>query len=87
MKLTLDRMGRIVVPKPLRERLALKPGDSLEVALEPDGLRLRPVALTPVLEKQDGILVCTSEVPLAAWDLGRFMEEERSRRSRELGGM
>ncbi len=43
MQLTLDRMSRIVVPKAIRDRFALKPGDDLELTLEADGIRLRPV--------------------------------------------
>ena len=33
--------GRIVIPAPIREAIGLKPGDTLEVSLEEDGLRLR----------------------------------------------
>ncbi len=87
MKLTLDKMSRMVVPKPLRDRFALKPGDELEVTVEADGIRLRPVVpLTPLAEKS-GILICTSELPAAVWDTGDFMESQREQRSRELGGM
>jgi AbrB family looped-hinge helix DNA binding protein len=44
MQITLDRMSRIVVPKAIRDRFALKPGDELEIsveldAIEPRGLR------------------------------------------------
>jgi AbrB family looped-hinge helix DNA binding protein len=31
MKVTLDTAGRIVVPKPLRQALGLKPGQPLEI--------------------------------------------------------
>jgi AbrB family looped-hinge helix DNA binding protein len=31
MKATLDAAGRIVVPKPLRQALGLKPGQSLDI--------------------------------------------------------
>ena len=41
MQITLDRMSRIVVLKAIRDRFALKPGDDLEMTLEPDGIRLR----------------------------------------------
>lgn len=87
MRLTLDKMSRVVVPKGLRDRFALKPGDSLEVTLEPDGIRLRPVQpLSPVAE-ENGILVCCSEVPSSAWDIGAFMDGQREERSREIGGV
>jgi len=33
--------GRVVIPAPIREAMGLKPGETLEVSLEEDGLRLR----------------------------------------------
>ena len=87
MKLTLDKMSRLVVPKPLRDRFALKPGDELEVTIEADGIRLRPALPAPALTEEHGILVCASEVPPSVWDLGVFIEGQRDERSRELGGI
>jgi AbrB family looped-hinge helix DNA binding protein len=82
IKLTLDKMSRLVVPKGLRDRFALKPGDALEVTLEPDGIRLRPVQPTSPIAEEDGILVCSSEVPPSAWDIGAYMDGQREQRSR-----
>jgi len=63
MQLTLDRMSRIVVPKAIRDRFALKPGDELEITIEADGIRLRPAVPASPLAEEAGILVCSSEVP------------------------
>ena len=87
MKLKLDKMNRLVLPKALRDRFALAPGHELEVSLEADGIRLRPVGAASALREKDGVLTCTSEVPTAAWDLGVFLEQERAGRSRQLGGV
>ncbi len=87
MTLTLDKLSRLVVPKALRERLALQPGDELEVSLEADSIRLRPVRPVSPLTEKDGILVCSSEVPTSAWDLGAFIEQQRDRRSQDVGGL
>lgn len=87
MKLTLDKMSRLVVPKPLRDRFALKPGDELEVTIEADGIRLRPAFPASPLAEVNGILVCSSELPPSAWDLGAFIEGQRDKRSREIGGI
>lgn len=80
-------MSRIVVPKAIRDRFALKPGDDLEITLEPDGIRLRPAVPASPLTEEDGILVCSSAVPPSAWDLGAFIEEQRNARSTEIGGL
>lgn len=87
MKLTLDKMSRLVIPKGLRDRFALKPGDSLEVTLEPDGIRLRPVQPSSPIAEEDGICVCSSEIPPSAWDMSAFIDGRRDQRSRELGGL
>ncbi len=87
MTLTLDKMSRLVVPKALRDRLALEPGDELEVSLEADSIRLRPVRPVSPLAENDGLLVCSSEVPSSAWDLGAFLEQQRDHRSRDIGGL
>jgi AbrB family looped-hinge helix DNA binding protein len=86
MKLKLDKVSRLVVPKPLRDRFALKTGDELEVSLELDGFRLRPVQAQPALTQEKGILVCASEVPASVWDLGEFLDHQRQQRASELGG-
>ncbi len=87
MTLTLDKMSRLVVPKPFRDRFSLKPGDELEVTLESDGIRLRPVVPVSPFAEANGILICASEVPAAVWDTADFIESQRTHRSRELGGM
>lgn len=87
MRLTLDKMSRLVVPKPLRDRFALAPGHELEVVVEADGFRLCPVHAAPALAAKNGLLVCTSELPPAAWDLGAFLDQERAQRSRQVGGV
>ena len=45
MNIALDRISLIVVPKAIRDRFGLKPGDNLEVIIETDGIHLRPAAL------------------------------------------
>lgn len=87
MQITLDRMSRIVVPKAIRDRFALKPGDELEITLEGDGIRLRPVAPASPLTEEGGLLVCSSAVPPSAWDIGAFLDEQRAARSTEIGGL
>jgi len=52
IKLTIDKSGRIVVPKPLRERLGLKPGTELEVLEQPSGVFLRMVEERPALVRR-----------------------------------
>ena len=57
MKLLIDRSGRIVVPKPLRERLGFRPDSEIEVVEEPGGLILRSLVEKPPMIKVDGFWV------------------------------
>jgi AbrB family looped-hinge helix DNA binding protein len=51
MRFTIDKSGRIVVPKRWRERLGLKPGTKLEALEQADGIFLRKVEEPPALVK------------------------------------
>jgi len=44
MTVRIDRAGRIVLPKPLRDRLALRSGTELEIHESAEGILLKPLA-------------------------------------------
>jgi AbrB family looped-hinge helix DNA binding protein len=55
MRATIDKAGRLVIPKQLRDHLGLSPG---EVEVTADGAALRVEPLTDdTLEQKDGLLV------------------------------
>jgi AbrB family looped-hinge helix DNA binding protein len=55
MRATIDKAGRLVIPKPLRDRLGLQPGE-VELVVDGAALRVEPVVGTG-LEERDGRLV------------------------------
>jgi len=55
MRTTIDRAGRLVIPKSLRDELGLVPGE-VEVTTEGAALRVEPVSSQDVVER-DGRLV------------------------------
>jgi AbrB family looped-hinge helix DNA binding protein len=79
MKLKMDAAGRIVVPKPLRERLGLRPDTELEAVEQSGGIFLRPVERGPSLIKVDGLWVHQGTAQNGAnWDrILRDIREER----------
>lgn len=56
-KLTLDKTGRIVLPKPLRDEMELVPGDTLELESSGEEITLRPVRGSVPLRRKHGIWV------------------------------
>lgn len=60
MEANIDGVGRIVVPKPLREALGLVAGSTVDLSLYGAGVQLVPAGRTARLETVDGVLVATS---------------------------
>jgi len=65
VRVIIDKAGRVVIPKPLREALQLEPGDSLELETVGEQITLRPVRGTGPLTKEQGVWVFHSGEPLA----------------------
>lgn len=57
MRIAVDRVGRIVIPKPLRDSLGIGPDSELEVLPDGAGIRLEPVRTLarPVTDSDDGL--------------------------------
>jgi AbrB family looped-hinge helix DNA binding protein len=84
MEATLDRFGRIVIPKQVRDDLGLSPGSVLKIEERAEGIVLKPVAESSPLVLKDGILVFTGEVE---GDLETVLRRGRDERSRRLAGL
>ena len=83
MKLLIDRSGRIVVPKRLRERLGFRPDSEIEVVEEPGGILLRPAQEKPSMVRVDGFWVHQGVAePGANWD--RVVEDVREERTQAV---
>lgn len=74
---TVDDVGRIVVPKALRDRLRLTPGTKVDVSEYGDGLHITPVSRTARLEERDGRLVAVSETPITDDDVLALVDAGR----------
>jgi len=79
MKVTIDAAGRIVVPKPLRDRYRLHEGSTLEIEEGASSFVLRPLTQIPAIVLRDGLLVYIGEVPRSVRqaDLVDDLREER----------
>lgn len=64
MVVTIDKAGRMVIPKPLRERLNLKPGSKLEAKIENGHFIADPITPKVYLKEQGGRLLAASDEPM-----------------------
>ena len=77
METTIDSVGRIVVPKALRDALGLQAGSTVDISRYGSGLQVVPSGRTARLGEKDGVLVATSttamddEAMFALIDAGR----------------
>jgi AbrB family looped-hinge helix DNA binding protein len=81
--LTLDKAGRVVLPKPVRDEMQLRPGDSLELESTEDRIVLRPRRGGSGLHKKQGIWVFSTGEPISAKATDETLRQMR--RERELG--
>lgn len=61
METTIDAVGRIVVPKALRDALGLVPGSTVDISRYGEGLQLVPAGRTARLVEEDGVLVASGD--------------------------
>lgn len=64
MEATIDSVGRIVVPKPLRDALGLSAGSTVDISRYGAGLQLTPTGRTARLTDEAGVLVATADTTI-----------------------
>lgn len=79
MQATITSKGQVTLPKPIRDRLHLRPGDKIDFLLDADG-NLRVVPVTAPVTALKGILR-RPEVPVTLEDMDRAIAKAAARRS------
>lgn len=64
MEAIIDKAGRVVVPKPIREALGLLPGTKVDISPYGAGVQLVPAGRTARLVDEGGQLVAAGETPV-----------------------
>lgn len=94
MDVTIDKFGRIVIPKPVRDALGLSAGTKLRLeTMESENgdqeIALRPEREQPpfVRKGRGNVLVYTGELVDPDLDIGDFIKEQREKRTRHIAGL
>jgi AbrB family looped-hinge helix DNA binding protein len=82
METTLDRFGRIIIPKNVRDDMGLEVGVVLQIETKGEKIVLQPVQGEPKIIAKKGILVFTGT---AVGDVGAALQEHRKRRLKKDG--
>ena len=86
MTLRIDKAGRIVLPKPVRERLGLKPGSALGLEELAEGVFLRPLHQRASLVEKAGLVMHMGQAP-SGFDWARLVEDHREERLQDVAGL
>ena len=85
-RLNIDKAGRVVLPKAMRDELQLEAGDQLELESSEDKIVLRPVRGSVPLRKKQGIWVFRADEPISAGAIANvFKQVRRERDQNNLG--
>jgi AbrB family looped-hinge helix DNA binding protein len=77
----VDRFGRIVIPKKIREDFNLEAGTQIRFEESEQGIVLKPVHGEPNLHWKDGVLVFSGS---AMGNLSEALEKHREDRARNI---
>jgi AbrB family looped-hinge helix DNA binding protein len=86
MKTTIDRAGRLVVPKPIRDAAGIVPGAELEIRVSDGRIEIEPVPLEVRLAKRGALTVAVPRrkvPPLSADAVKRTLGSLRRRGTRD----
>ena len=77
MKTTIDKAGRLVIPRPLRDRIGLAGGGEVEIELDGAAIRIEAVGGTELREVDGLLLIPASGTPRAADAVRELLDADR----------
>ena len=86
-KLTLDKAGRVVIPKRLRDKLHMAAGDSFQLENTDEQIVLKPMREGGRMIKKRGMWVFHTGKPLSAEVVDSVIQSIREERDRQNMGL
>ena len=76
MKATIDKAGRLVIPKALRDHLGLRPGP-VDVHADGSGLRVEAETAGDLVERGDRLIIPASGNPITDEDVRSLRDADQ----------
>lgn len=83
---TIDKAGRLVLPKPMRDALRLRAGDALEIERVGDELLLRHQQVKARAHQEKGVWVFDMGSPITNEMVNEVLEQTRREREERIHG-
>jgi AbrB family looped-hinge helix DNA binding protein len=77
MKTTIDKAGRLVIPRALRDRIGLSGGGEVDVELDGAAIRIEPVATRGLREAEGLLVIPASGTPLTTAAVRDLLDADR----------
>ncbi|HKV26248.1 MAG TPA: AbrB/MazE/SpoVT family DNA-binding domain-containing protein [Candidatus Acidoferrum sp.] len=83
-KVSIDKAGRVVLPKSLRDKFRLSPGDDLALDSDDQSITLRPIRAQALLKKELGVWVYQGQSQAPDASIPDLIDRVREERIQEL---
>ena len=80
MKATIDKAGRLVIPRELRARIGLARGGEVDVELDGAGLHIQPLAGRGLREEGDLLVIPAEGTPIDGAVVRGLIDADRHER-------
>lgn len=84
METILDKFGRVVIPKEIRDDLGLKPGEVIQIKESGNEVVLKPLREKSPLRVKDGVLVFTGS---GGGDIADAVRSHRAERLKKMASL
>ena len=85
--ITIDKAGRVVLPKAFRDELNLSAGDSLELNLDGGRVTMEPARAETHMVQKAGFWVLRGGPPVTVEEVNNWIREDREARDRKNMGL
>ena len=77
MRTTIDKAGRLVIPRSMRDRIGLAHGGEVELELDGASVRIEPITGRALREKGDLLVIPAAGTPITGAAVRELIDADR----------